>query len=87
MLREPGVHVVVGLSTPQVYIHQLRPRESYTPELVDHCCLTIDALAKHDNVLGVVAANKLVNKVKPMPAAETVRAVTRDIKLYMKDRP
>lgn len=88
-LKKAGILVLVGLSTPQFCINRMRPHESYTPELVDHYCGKIDMLAKHENVLGVVVANSIVNNAKMAHVGEirqTMRNVINDLKRHMDGR-
>ena len=41
-------------------------------------------MSKYDNIVGVIAANSVVNEPSNSNAAEIIRAVVRDLKGYMR---
>jgi hypothetical protein len=47
---------------------------------------TIDIFAKYDNTLLFFSANEVINEPKNSFAAPYIKAVTRDIKTYLKSR-
>lgn len=87
-LAAAGIHVTLGLSHPSAgkCINRLRPRESYTRELLDHYFETVDCASKYDNIIGVVAADHVINNPDTTLAAEVIRAVVRDVKIHMKQQ-
>jgi 1,3-beta-glucanosyltransferase GAS5 len=72
-----------GLSTPRHAIQRNAPLESYTPSLLQHYFKSLDCMAQYDNTLGLIVANEVINSIPSTPAANVVRAVTRDVKKYM----
>ena len=72
------------LSTPQASINRLDPYGSYRPQLLAHYFKTVDCLSQYYNVIGVIAANSVINAPSNTNAAEIIRAVVRDLKRYMR---
>ena len=85
-LASSGIYVLVGLSNRHQCINRLRPHESYTTELVNHYLRTVDCVSKYNNVLGMVAANSVIDNAATTVAAEVIRAVIRDIKSHTRQQ-
>jgi len=82
-LAAAGIYVLAGLFSRFHCISRKRPYESYNTRLVNEYMQAVDCFSKHDNVLGVVAADDLMCDAESTQAAEVIRAVIRDTKLYM----
>lgn len=82
-LAAAGIYVLIGLHSRHHCINRSRPHESYNTDLLDKYLQTVNCLSKHDNVLGVVAADRVINDAESTRAAEVIRAVVRDTKLHM----
>ncbi|KAK1997447.1 glycolipid anchored surface protein [Colletotrichum falcatum] len=83
ILASAGIYVIACLSSPQSCINRNSPLESYTPTLLQNYFAVVDCLAAYPNTLGVIAANSVINNAAGTRAASVIRAVTRDIKMYM----
>ena len=65
-------------------MNRVAPTKSYTAELLEHYFANVDCMASYSNTLGVLVGTCVVNSLDSIPAATILRAVTRDVKRYMK---
>ena len=74
------------VNTPQISINRENPEPSYNEKYLQHVFATIDVFSKYDNTLAFFTANEVINDVTTTPGATYVKAVTRDMHRYMKER-
>ncbi|KAH9893884.1 glycolipid anchored surface protein [Xylariomycetidae sp. FL2044] len=84
LLAEAGIYVLTCVASPSSSIRRSAPFESYTPALLNTFFGVVDEMSKYPNTLGLIVANEVINSAPSTPAAPVVRAVTRDIKQYMR---
>jgi hypothetical protein len=72
-----------GVSTPSWRINRLDSQSSYNPASVSVFFRTVDAMAIFPNTLGIIAASQVVNNPASSSAAPVIRAIIRDLKIYM----
>lgn len=82
-LDDAGIYLVLDVNTPKNSISRADPKVSYNTAYLQHVFATIDVFAKYDNVLGFFAANEVINDENTTDSAPYVKAVVRDMKLYM----
>ncbi|KZL65432.1 glycolipid anchored surface protein [Colletotrichum incanum] len=84
MLANAGIYVLACLSSPRNSINRNAPFESYTPTLLQNYFAAVDCLAVYPNTLGIIVANEVLNTLASTKGASVIRAVTRDVKRYMR---
>ncbi|CAB46773.1 1,3-beta-glucanosyltransferase gas4 [Schizosaccharomyces pombe] len=82
-LSEAGIYVILDLNTYRHSISRAHPALSYNKVYLQHLFATIDAFKGYDNVLGFFSGNEVVND-EDTTAITWVKAVTRDVKAYIK---
>jgi hypothetical protein len=85
-LEDAGIYLILDVNTPTVSINRADPASTYTAPYLQHVFATIDVFAKYDNTLGFFSANEVVNDVGSTASATYVKAVTRDMRKYIKAR-
>lgn len=78
------------MNDPNRSIHRDDPKPSYNEVYLQHVFATIDAFGKYHNTLAFFSGNEIVNSKSNTAAATYAKAVTRDMKNYIKahiDRP
>ena len=74
------------VNTPTISINRADPMATYNENYLQHVFATIDVFAKYDNTLAFFSANEVVNDKDTTAAATYVKAVTRDMRKYIKER-
>lgn len=74
------------VNTPTISINRAEPAATYNEKYLQHVFATIDVFSKYDNVLAFFSANEVVNDASSTSAATYVKAVTRDMRKYIKAR-
>ena len=71
------------LSSAKTAINRSDPASSYASPLLKTFSARLTAMASYPNTLGVLVGSQIINKTERTPAAPYIRAVVRDLKLYM----
>lgn len=83
-LNDAGIYVIIDVNTPKTSISRHDPACSYNLDYLTEIFATIDDFATFNNTLGFFSANELVNNVYSFQFSPYVKAVTRDMKQYMR---
>lgn len=84
MLDDAGIYVVVDVNIPKASISRADAKCSYNTLYLTEVFATVAKFAKYPNTLGFFAANEVINDDKTTATATYVKAVVRDMKLFMK---
>jgi len=85
-LEDAGIYLVLDVNTPTISINRNDPKATYNEKYLQHVFATIDVFSKYDNTLGFFSANEVVNAASNTASATYVKAVTRDMRNYIKKR-
>lgn len=83
-LEEAGIYVILDVNTPKTSISRGDAACSYNLQYLTEIFATIDLFAQYNNTLGFFSANELINDVPSFQFSPYVKAVTRDMKQYMR---
>jgi len=86
MLSDAGIYLALDVNSPKYSINRADPHPSYNDVYLQSVFAVIDAFAKYDNTLLFFSANEVINDNATTSAAPYVKAVTRDMKQYIKAR-
>jgi len=84
MLSDAGIYLILDVNTPKFAINRDYPEGSYNDVYLQHVFATIDVFKGYTNTLGFFSGNEVVNNANNTAAATVVKAVTRDMKAYIK---
>ncbi|KAK4104097.1 glycoside hydrolase family 72 protein [Parathielavia hyrcaniae] len=86
-LADAGIYVILDANNPLYSLNRLDPAPSYNAKYLQSVFATIDNFVKYDNTLAFFSGNEVVNdNVKSTLAARYVKAVTRDMRQYIRSR-
>ncbi|KAI5816315.1 Glucanosyltransferase-domain-containing protein [Pyronema omphalodes] len=85
-LEDAGIYLLLDVNTPTISINRAEPAATYNEKYLQHVFATIDVFSKYDNTLAFFSANEVVNDAKTTGSATYVKAVTRDMRKYIKAR-
>jgi hypothetical protein len=86
-LADAGIYAIIDANNPLYSINRADPGPSYNTKYLQSVFATIDAFIKYDNTLAFFSGNEVVNdNVTSTLAAKYVKAVTRDMRQYIKSR-
>ncbi|KAL2104951.1 hypothetical protein VUR80DRAFT_9263 [Thermomyces stellatus] len=86
-LADAGIYLVLDANTPGYSINRADPYLSYNAAYLQNVFATIDMFAKYDNLLAFFSGNEVINEEPgTTTSAPYVKAVTRDMKNYIKAR-
>jgi hypothetical protein len=83
-LEEAGIYLILDVNTGTRAINRADPAPSYNAVLLQGIFATIDAFKGFDNTMAFFSANEVINDLKTTGSATYVKAVTRDMRRYMK---
>lgn len=83
-LAAAGIYLVLDVNTPLYSINRADPHQSYNAVYLQNIFATIDKFAKYTNTLAFFSGNEVINDDKTTSAAPYVKAVTRDMRNYLK---
>lgn len=86
-LDEAGIYLLLDVNTPKNSLNPLNNETlqvSYNTGYLQHIFATIDAFKDYNNTLGFFSANEVINSYNTTIGAPYVKAVTRDMKKYIK---
>lgn len=86
-LADAGIYLVLDVNTPLYSLNRAEPALSYNAAYLQNVFATIDAFAGYSNVLAFFSGNEVIDSEPgTTKAAPYVKAVTRDMRAYMKAR-
>jgi hypothetical protein len=85
-LADAGIYLVLDVNTPLYSLNRYAPALSYTTVYLQNIFATIDAFAKYTNTLAFFSGNEVINDHESLDAAPYVKAVTRDMRKYIRSR-
>lgn len=88
-LAEAGIYLLLDVNNPKYSINRADPHPSYNEVYLQSVFATVDAFAKYDNTLAFFSGNEVINDLEDYDttlAAPYVKAVTRDVRNYIKAR-
>lgn len=85
-LADAGIYLVLDVNTPKYSLNRGDPNPSYNEHYLQSVFATIDVFAKYDNTLAFFSGNEVVNDPESSKVAPYVKAVTRDIRQYIRNR-
>ena len=85
-LADAGIYLVLDVNTPKYSINRKEPKQSYNDVYLQYIFATVEMFAKYKNTLAFFSGNEVVNDDKSSSTAPYVKAVTRDIRQYLRER-
>ena len=85
-LAEAGIYLVLDVNTPNYSLNRASPHESYNTVYLQNIFATIDIFVKYSNTLAFFSGNEVINDDSTTSAAPYVKAVTRDMRQYIRSR-
>jgi hypothetical protein len=85
-LTNAGIYLVLDVNTPLYSLNRIDPSPSYNSVYLQNIFATIDAFANYTNVLAFFSGNEVINDDTTTAAAVYVKAVTRDMRQYIRNR-
>lgn len=85
-LAAAGIYLALDVNTPKYSLRRDKPGQSYNPTYLQHVFATMEAFAGYSNTLLYFSGNEVINDDKTTNAAPYVKAVTRDMRQYLKTR-
>ncbi|KAJ5648613.1 hypothetical protein N7490_004985 [Penicillium lividum] len=85
-LADAGIYLVLDVNTPKYAINRADPKKSYNDVYLQYVFATVEMFAQYDNTLAFFSGNEVVNDGPSSSAAPYVKAVTRDIRSFLRAR-
>jgi 1,3-beta-glucanosyltransferase GAS5 len=85
-LAAAGIYLVLDVNTPKYSINRADPQGSYNDVYLQSVFATVDMFARYTNTLAFFSGNEVINDGPSSAAAPYVKAVTRDIRQYLRER-
>lgn len=85
-LADAGIYLVLDVNTPKYAINRAEPKKSYNDVYLQYIFATVEMFAKYDNTLAFFSGNEVINDGPSSSAAPYVKAVTRDIRAFLRAR-
>ena len=85
-LADAGIYLVLDVNTPKYSINRSKPKESYNDVYLQYIFATVEKFAKYKNTLAFFSGNEVINDGPSSSAAPYVKAVTRDLRQYIRSR-
>ncbi|KAJ5816256.1 Glycoside hydrolase superfamily [Penicillium robsamsonii] len=85
-LAEAGIYLVLDVNTPKYSLNRDKPDISYNDVYLQYIFATMEKFAKYDNTLAFFSGNEVVDDGPSSKAAPYVKAVTRDMRTYLRSR-
>ncbi|KAF9887716.1 hypothetical protein FE257_009669 [Aspergillus nanangensis] len=85
-LADAGIYLVLDVNTPKYSLNRKDPKASYNDVYLQYIFSTIDAFAKYKNTLAFFSGNEVINDGPSSSAAPYVKAVTRDMRQYIRSQ-
>lgn len=85
-LADAGIYLILDVNTPLYSLNRADPNPSYNTAYLQSIFATIDKFQGYTNTLAFFSGNEVINTPESSVAAPYVKAVTRDIRQYIKAR-
>nr|AAK83046.2 glucanosyltransferase [Coccidioides posadasii]AAL37628.2 1,3-b-glucanosyltransferase [Coccidioides posadasii] len=85
-LSDAGIYLVLDVNTPKYSINRKEPKASYNDVYLQNAFATVEMFAKYDNTLAFFSGNEVINDGETSNTAPYVKAVTRDIRQFIRAR-
>lgn len=85
-LADAGIYLVLDVNTPKYSINRDSPKASYNDVYLQYIFATVDKFAKYKNTLAFISGNEVVNDGPSSKTAPYVKAVTRDLRQYIRSQ-
>ncbi|KAG9776010.1 beta-glucanosyltransferase, partial [Aureobasidium melanogenum] len=85
-LADAGIYLVLDVNLPKYSLNRADPNPSYNDVYLQNVFATIDAFANYTNTLAFFSGNEVINDPETSAAAPYVKAVTRDMRQYIRKR-
>jgi len=85
-LAEAGIYLILDVNTPKYSINRAEPGPSYNAMYLQSIFAAIDSFASYTNTLAFFSGNEVINDDNTTNTAPYVKAVTRDMRKYIKSR-
>ncbi|KAJ5108393.1 1-3-beta-glucanosyltransferase Gel1 [Penicillium angulare] len=85
-LADAGIYLVLDVNTPKYAINRADPQKSYNDVYLQYIFATVEMFAKYDNTLAFFSGNEVINSGNSSSAAPYVKAVTRDLRSFLRAR-
>ena len=85
-LADAGIYLVLDVNTPKYSLNRKDPKQSYNDVYLQYIFATVEMFAQYKNTLAFFSGNEVINDGPSSKAAPYVKAVTRDIRQYLRER-
>lgn len=86
-LADAGIYLILDVNNPKYSINRASPAASYNDVYLQSVFATVDAFVNYTNTLAFFSGNEVVNdQTNTTLAAPYVKATTRDMRQYIKER-
>ncbi|KIW62258.1 hypothetical protein PV04_10451 [Phialophora macrospora] len=85
-LADAGIYLILDVNTPKYSLNRADPGPSYNDVYLQSIFATIDIFQGYSNTLAFFSGNEVINDPETSAAAPYVKAVTRDIRQYIRNR-
>ena len=85
-LANAGIYLILDVNTPLYSLNREDPAPSYNDVYLQSLFATIDSFSNYSNTLAFFSGNEVVNDGPSSAAAPYVKAVTRDLRSYIRAR-
>jgi hypothetical protein len=85
-LADAGIYVVLDVNTPKYSLNRADPSTSYNDVYLQNVFATVEMFGKYPNTLAFFSGNEVINDGPSSKAAPYVKAVTRDIRQFIRSR-
>ncbi|KAJ9249569.1 CAZyme family GH72 [Paecilomyces variotii] len=85
-LADAGIYLVLDVNTPKYSLNRADPETSYNAVYLQNVFATVEEFAQYPNTLAFFSGNEVINDGPSSSAAPYVKAVTRDIRQYLRER-
>jgi hypothetical protein len=86
MLADAGIYLALDVNNPRYALNRDDPQPSYNDVYLQSVFATIDAFQGYDNTLLFFSGNEVINTPANSNCAPYIKAVTRDMKQYIRSR-
>lgn len=85
-LADAGIYLILDVNTPKYSLNRADPNPSYNTEYLQSIFATVDKFQGYSNTLAFFSGNEVINDPASSAAAPYVKAVTRDLRQYIRSR-
>jgi hypothetical protein len=86
LLADAGIYLMADVNSPNYSINREEPAPSYNTEYLNTVFAIVDEFAKYDHTMLFFSGNEVINDENSTHTAPYVKAVTRDIRNYIRSR-